>query len=143
MVKRVLTFEDSAKGRDRFSMIYQGFNIGGQFVYVGKVKHLSAARVEMRVLDKLDAVSDAAPEDVKNALIMRSLKKEEGDQVVELSEDEFGLLKSYFEHAAVGWAPVAARMVVQVADWLDGIKQIDVEEEQQQTRRAKAGKGGT
>ena len=125
MMKRVLVFEDSERGRDRFSMLYQGFNSGGQVRYAGQQKPMAATRTECRILDKLDAISDEAPDGTPSRLIMRSLKNREGEQQLELSEDEYGFLKAYFDHAAGAWMPVAARKVVDVADWLAGIPQVD------------------
>lgn len=123
-MKRVLVFEDNDTGRDRFAMLYQGFNAGGQYRYARDVKTMQVTRLECRLLDKLDAVSDAAPSTMPNALIMRALKAGEGEQRVSLDEPEYDLLKGHFEHAAGAWVPVMARQVTATADWLAGIPQV-------------------
>ena len=124
-MRRVLTFDDSAAGRDRFMMLYQGFNAGGQLRYVREQKTMQVTRLESRLLDKLDAISDVAPSGTMNALVMRSLKNGEGEQRVALDEPEYELLKGHFECAAGAWVPVMAREVAAVADWLAGIVQVD------------------
>ena len=126
-MRRVLLFDDSDAGRDRFSMLYQGFNAGGEIRYRRDVKTMQVTRLEGKILDKLDAVSEAAPVDLPNALILRSLKTGEGEQCVTLDEPEYELLKGHFEHAAGAWVPVMSRQVTAVADWLAGIRQTELE----------------
>jgi hypothetical protein len=124
-MKRMLVFDDTTTGHDRFSMLYQGFNAGGQLRYVQTVKTMQVTRLEGKLLDKLDAVSDAAPADLPNALIMRALKTGEGEQRVSLDEPEYDLLKGHIEHAAGAWAPIASRQVIALVDWLAAIPQVD------------------
>jgi hypothetical protein len=124
-MKRVLVFDDTTTGKDRFSMLYQGFNAGGQLRYAQAVKTMQVTRLEGKLLDKLDAVSDEAPSDMPNALIMRALKTGEGEQRVSLDEPEYELLKGHIEHAAGAWTPVVSRQVVALVDWLAAVPQVD------------------
>lgn len=121
MITRLLEFTDSPEGRDRFAMIYQGFNAGGSLRYVRDMKTMQVTRLECRILDRFDLISEPAPEGTPNALLMRSLKTGEGTQRLELEETEYKLLVEYFDSAAGAWVPLASRQVVATADWLMGI----------------------
>jgi hypothetical protein len=108
MKTRILKFA-SDEEREMFPMLYAGFMNGGNGP---QAKGMEVTRREVRILDKLDAVSE------DNEVGDRVLKS--GSHDVVLEQPEFELLKRYFENTP--WTTKVARQVVNISDWLAAIQ---------------------
>lgn len=93
---------------EKFNMIYQGFLLGGNGP---SSKGIDVFRREVKVLDKLDAIS-TEKEDGSRVL-------NEGPQSILLEQPEYDLLKKYFENTP--WTTKVSRQVVNISDWLASI----------------------
>lgn len=103
---RRLAFNDGNK--ESFQFIYQGFLIGGNGP---QPKGMEVLRREVRILDKLEEISNEAPAGE------RQLKP--GDQEVVLEQPEYEMLRRYFENTP--WTTQVARKIVAISDWLSDI----------------------
>lgn len=108
MKTRKLVIADTEDGREMFALLYQGFLNGGNGP---QPKGMEVIRREVRILDKLDAISSVGESGER--------KMNPGAQEVQLEQPEYELLKRYFENTP--WTTAVARKVVNIADWLAAV----------------------
>lgn len=105
MKLRNLVFTEAE--REFFPLIYQGFLHGGNGP---QAKGMEVLRREVRILDKLEAIS----EDRDGDRILTTVPA-----VVLLEQPEYELLRRYFENTP--WTTAVSRKIVNIADWLSAI----------------------
>jgi hypothetical protein len=105
---RVLTFDSNRRGQSRFAILYAAVLLGAP----KGARGLETIRREARILDALDAISDA---DAAAPGPVPARQVHPGARLV-LTQPELELVGRYLE--AVEWAPVASRDVIDAADWV-------------------------
>lgn len=112
-MKRTITF-DTGQNREAFPLLYQGLLNGGNGP---SAKGIQTLRTEVRILDKLDAISEPEYIEVEGAKVATDARLlKDGPQSLTLEQPEFDLLKRYFENTP--WTTRVARQVVNIVDWL-------------------------
>lgn len=114
-MKRVLTFESARQDQKRFELLYQAILIGGASAQPGSRGGIEVLRREARLLDALDGISIADPDETKG-LAGEPGRLVQAEAELVLEQPDFELLKKRVEETP--WLPKAARDVVDVIDWL-------------------------
>ena len=122
MKLRRLVFDDTKEGRERYTLLWQGFLTGGNSA---QTKGIEVVRREAKILDKF-AAHGTIPPDVVSAAdgsdeLARSMNP--GDQTIDLEQPEYEMLKRYFE--STPWVTRMSVRVRNVSDWLNSIQLED------------------
>jgi len=119
MKVRKLAFDSTTEdGRQRASLVYQGFLVGGNVVNGQRSKGADIIRREAGIMRKFRKIGSELPD---GAGVL--LKNESETFTIALDVPQFELLVKYFEST-----PWATRLAIEIEDILDWLATLPIEE---------------
>lgn len=118
-IEKIMTLSFNDKdGPMHFEFLFEGFVLGGS---IEKVKGLTALRNEIRILDKLESISETYPCDKKLPTGEFARFLSSGEKELEFNNVELEMIQRYM--SLVPWTTgQPARNAIKTIDWLETLK---------------------